>query len=438
MTFVSILIAVLVFSLLVLFHEFGHFIVAKAVGIGVTEFSLGMGPRILSFQKGDTRYSWKAIPFGGSCAMVGEDEDEEKPPANSFNAKPAWARFLVVLAGPAFNVILAFLLSFFLIGMGGINTRQVSSVTRNGPAEKAGIEAWKDSVTSINGKKIGMGRDLYLYTLSHPLDGSEVTLTVERDGEERTVTIDPKISGFRIGIAYMSSDEAAALSSVTEGLPAYQAGLRAGDVITTVNGETIESGKALADYFSAHPVDGSTLTLDVVRGGEKLTLQMTPEPYEAYDLGFQAFFVYKEWDGNVGELLSSSLNEIRYWLSYVVITLKMLFAGQVGVKDLSGPVGIVSTISSAVENGVENGGTKLAFINVLELTVLLSVNLGVMNLLPIPALDGGRILFILFEMIFRKPVPKKAEGIVHLIGFALLMLLMVFILFNDILRLIRG
>ena len=144
MTVVSILIAVLVFSLLVLFHEFGHFIVAKAVGVGVTEFSLGLGPRILSFQKGETRYSWKAIPFGGSCPMVGEDEDEEKPPANSFNAKPAWARFLVVLAGPAFNVILAFVLSFFLIGMGGINTSQVSSVTRNGPAEKAGIEAWKD------------------------------------------------------------------------------------------------------------------------------------------------------------------------------------------------------------------------------------------------------------------------------------------------------
>ena len=115
MTFTSILIAVLVFSVLVLFHEFGHYILAKAVGIGVVEFSLGMGPRILSFTKGETRYSWKAIPFGGSCAMVGEDEDDTAP--NAFNSKPAWARFLVVLAGPAFNVILALILSFFLIGM---------------------------------------------------------------------------------------------------------------------------------------------------------------------------------------------------------------------------------------------------------------------------------------------------------------------------------
>ena len=436
MTAVSIIIAVLVFSLLVLFHEFGHFIVAKAVGIGVTEFSLGMGPRILSFQKGETRYSWKAIPFGGSCAMVGEDE--ENPAPNAFNSKPAWARFLVVLAGPAFNVILALLFSFLLIGLGGVNLQTVSQVTKNGPADKAGIVAWQDSVTSINGKKIPMGRDLYLYTLSHPLDGSEVTLTVSRNGEERTVVLDPKTEGYRIGIVYNNSEDPASLSGVTEGLPADQAGLKAGDVITAINGTPIPSGKAMAEYFTEHPVDGSPMALSVRRGSEELTLTMQPKHYEAYDLGFQAFFVYDDWDGNLGTLLSYSLKEIRYWVSYVFVTLKMLFSGQVGVKDLSGPVGIVSTISTAVQTGVENGGTKLAFINVLELIVLLSVNLGIMNLLPIPALDGGRILFILFEMIFRKPVPKTAEGIVHLIGFALLMILMVFILFNDILRLFRG
>ena len=437
MTFVSILIAILVFSVLVLFHEFGHFIVAKAVGIGVTEFSLGMGPRILSFQKGETRYSWKAIPFGGSCAMVGEDEENQAP--NAFNSKPAWARFLVVFAGPAFNVILALILSFFLIGKGGINTTTVHQVTAGSAAAKAGITAWEDSVTSINGKKIAMGRDLFLYMLSNPLDGSEVTVGLKnKAGEERTVKIDPKISGFRIGIAYTNSDGPAAISTVTEGLPAAKAGLQAGDVVTAINGSEIASGSEMAQYFQANPTDGSTLELTVKRGEEILTLNMTPEPYEDNDLGFQAYYVYEEWDGNLGTLLSSSLKEVRYWLSYVVVTLRMLFTGRVGVKDLSGPVGIVSTISTAVETGVENGGTKLAFINVLELTVLLSVNLGVMNLLPIPALDGGRILFILYELIFRKPVPRKAEGIVHLIGFALLMLLMVFVLFNDILRLIRG
>ena len=436
MTFTSILIAVLVFSVLVLFHEFGHYILAKAVGIGVVEFSLGMGPRILSFTKGETRYSWKAIPFGGSCAMVGEDEDDPAP--NAFNSKPAWARFLVVLAGPAFNVVLALILSFFLIGMGGINTNTIHQVTKGSAAEQAGITAWEDSLISINGKKIAMGRDFLLYTLSHPLDGSDVTVTVRnKAGEERTYTLDPKVSGYRIGISYTNSEAPAALSAITAESPAEKAGLKAGDIVTAINGNTITSGTAMGEYFSAHPIDGTALELTVKRGSETLTLIMTPEPYEAYDLGFQAYYVYDEWNGNIGTLLSASLREVRYWLSYVVVTLKMLFSGQVGVKDLSGPVGIVSTISTAVESGAESGGAKMAAVNVLELMVLLSVNLGVMNLLPIPALDGGRILFILYEMIFRRPVPKKAEGVIHLIGFALLMLLMVFVLFNDILRLFK-
>ena len=162
---------------------------------------------------------------------------------------------------------------------------------------------------------------------------------------------------------------------------------------------------------------------------------MTPEPYETEDLGFQAYYVYEEWDGNIGRLVSASLREVRYWLSYTAVTLRMLIGGKVGVRDLSGPVGIVSTIGSMVETGMENGGFTEALLNVLTMMVLLSVNLGVMNLLPIPALDGGRLLFILFEMIFRRKVPPKAEGIVHLIGFVLLMVLMVAVLFSDVLKL---
>ena len=149
----GIIIAIIVFSILVLFHEFGHFIMAKAVGIGVTEFSLGMGPRIFSFGKGETKYSLKALPFGGSCAMVGEDDPEEEA-LNSFGAKPAWARFLVVFAGPAFNIILAFLASLFLLGFGGVNTNDVHAVTAGSPAQEAGIEAWKDKVTAIDGHRI--------------------------------------------------------------------------------------------------------------------------------------------------------------------------------------------------------------------------------------------------------------------------------------------
>ena len=429
----SILIAIIVFSVLVLFHEFGHFIVAKAVGIGVIEFSLGMGPRILSFGKGETRYSWKAIPFGGSCAMVGEDEDSDAP--NAFGSKPAWARFLVVIAGPAFNILLAFIMSLFLTGFGGVNTSVVHSVTAGSAAEQAGIEAWKDSVTAINSKRIVMGRELLVYTNLHPLDGSDVTVELERNGNKRTVVINPKVSGYRIGISYMATDEPARLTQVTEGGPAEKAGLRTGDVITSINGTAIGNGSDMRRYLEEHPIDGTTMTLGIERSSERLTIDMTPEAYEAFDLGFAATYVYEEWDGNIWKLIRYSAREVRYWLSYTFMSIRMLVSGKVGVRDLSGPVGIVSTIGTVVESGMESGGTGAAALNVLTMLVLLSVNLGVMNLLPIPALDGGRILFILYEIIFRKPVPQKAEGVIHLIGFVLLMGLMVVVLFSDILKL---
>lgn len=430
----GILVAIIVFSILVLFHEFGHFIMAKAMGIGVTEFSLGMGPRIFSFGKGETKYSLKWIPFGGSCAMVGEDEDNPAP--NAFNNKPAWARFLVVFAGPAFNIILAFLLSLFLVGFGGINTSMVHSVTPDSAAEKAGIEAYKDRVVAIDGHTIQMGRDFLLYTLSNSLDGKPVQVSLKNEkGEIREVTIDPKISGYRVGIHYSADESAALLEKITEDSPAMRAGLKAGDKVISVGGVSIGSGGELRQYLSEHPLDGSMISFQVEREGQILSIDLTPEPYESFDLGFQAFYVYEDWDGNLLHLIGAGFKEVRSWISYTFTTLKMLVSGKLGVNDLSGPVGIVVTIDNAVDSGMENGGVGIAALNVLVLMVLLSVNLGIMNLLPIPALDGGRILFLLYEMIFRKQVPQKAESVVHLIGFILLMILMVFVLFNDIRRL---
>lgn len=430
----NILIALIVFSILVLFHEFGHFIMAKAVGIGVTEFSLGLGPRIFSFGKGETKYSLKAIPFGGSCAMVGEDEEDTSP--NAFYSKSVWARLLVVVAGPLFNIILAFLLSLFLVGFGGINTAQIYQVTKGSAAEQAGITIWEDSLVAINGKKITMGRELMLYLLNHPLGDDPVTVTVRNQaGEERTLTLDTKISGFLMGISYLPSQEPAALSEISAGSAAEKAGLKAGDVIVGINGTTIGNGVEMEAYLSNNPFDGSPLALEVLREGQQISLTLTPEAYEGHDLGFQAYYVYDEWDGNLLTLAGAALREVRFWLHYTLVTLKMLFSGQLGVKELSGPVGIVNTIGMAVESGMESGGAGVAALNVLTLTVVLSANLGVMNLFPFPALDGGRILFMIFEIIFRKPLPRKVEGAIHMAGFALLMLLMIFVLVNDILRL---
>ena len=426
----KIIIAILIFSLLILFHELGHFLLAKACGVGVTEFALGMGPKLVSWGKGETKYAVKALPFGGSCTMVGEDE--ENPAPNAFGNKKAWQRFLVIVAGPCFNFLLAFLCSLIFIGVGGVNEPVVYSVGKE--AAEAGIRK-DDIIKSIGGTKITIGREIPLYVYNHPLDGT-AEIVLERNGEILTKTVNTHREGWRMGISYMADETGCRLSTISEGSAAESAGLRAGDVLVSINGTKIESGKQLSAYFEENPMDGSLLDLVVMRDGAELHFSFQPSHYETEELGFDAEYFYDETSRiGFGDLIRYSAKEVTYWIRYTLMSLRMLISGQVGVQDLSGPVGIVDTIGQAVEEGEKSGGFKDAALNVLMLMILLNANLGLMNLLPIPALDGGRLIFILIELITRKRVPQKFEGLVHLIGFILLMALMVFVLFNDVLRL---
>ncbi len=428
----KIVIAVLIFSILILFHELGHFLLAKACGIGVTEFALGMGPVIVSWGKGETKYAIKALPFGGSCSMVGEDEDDPAP--NAFVNKKAWQRFLVIAAGPCFNFILAFICSFFYVGFGGVNKPVVYSVAKGSGAEEAGVMVG-DTIRSINGESISLGREITLYLFDHPLDGT-AEVVLERGGEQLTKTIDTHQEGWRMGISYMADESGCTISSVMEDSPAESAGVKAGDQLISIDGTAIASGKALSDHFSAHPMDGSLLTMIVLRDGEEMTFTFLPSRYEQEALGFSAENLYAEpSETGFWGLFKYSAKEVVYWIRYTFMSLRMLIGGRVGVKDLSGPVGIVETIGQAVQEGAEAGGFKDAALNVLMMMILLNANLGFMNLLPIPALDGGRLLFILIELISGKRVPARFEGLVHLVGFILLMGLMVFVLFNDVARL---
>ena len=427
----KILIAILIFSILILFHELGHFLLAKACGVGVTEFALGMGPILVSWGKGETKYAIKALPFGGSCSMVGEDEENSAP--NAFGNKKAWQRFLVIAAGPCFNFILAFICSLFFIGFGGVNKPIVYSVSKGSGAAEAGIQVG-DTVKSINGKKITLGREIQLYLFDHPLEGS-AEIVLERKGETLTKTVNTHQEGWRMGITYMADETGCTISSVTADSAAESAGLKAGDVLLKINGTEIATGKALSEYFDAHPMDGSLLTLTMRRDGQEMEFKFLPSRYSLEDLGFSAEFYYDDADGTgFFKLLGYSAKEVVYWIRYTLMSLRMLISGRVGMKDLSGPVGIVDTIGQAVEEGTKSGGFREAALNVLMLMILLNANLGLMNLLPIPALDGGRLLFILIELVTGKRVPAKFEGLVHLIGFILLMVLMVFVLFNDLLR----
>lgn len=337
----KIILAILVFSLIIIFHEFGHFLFAKLGGIGVTEFSLGMGPRILSKQIGETRYSWKLLPFGGSCMMVGEDGESEEE--NAFGSKSVWTRISVVAAGPIFNFILAFFLSLFIVGSIGYDAPDVAVVVDGYPAAEAGMQAG-DRIISMNQKKIHIYREVSFYVQTH--QGETVTVTYERDGERHTVTLEPKQS---------------------------------------------ESG--------------------------------------TYLLGFRGSGVRTK--GNVFQTIAYSAYEVKYWISTTLKSLEMMFAGQVSANDISGPVGIIDTIGNTYEASKEDGSFYV-WLNMLNISILLSANVGVMNLLPIPALDGGRLVFLFLEVLRRgKRIDPEKEGMVHFAGLVLLMALMLVVMFND-------
>ena len=337
----KILIAIIIFSAIILIHELGHFLLAKINGISVTEFSLGMGPRLFSIQKGETRYSVKLLPLGGSCAMVGEDTAEEELPG-SFNAAPVWARISVVLAGPVFNFILAWVLALIIVGSVGYDNTMVDIIPDSAAAE-AGMEDG-DQIISINGSRTFLYREVSLYSSLH--QGQTATVVYERNGEKQTVVLTPKKS---------------------------------------------DTG--------------------------------------AYLYGFSKS-VYRD-KGNVFQVFGYSGAEVRYWMKATVESLSMLVRGQVGLNEMSGPVGIVDAIGETYQESRPDGWFYVAM-NLLMMAILLSVNLGVMNLLPIPALDGGRLVFLIIEAIRGKALPAEKESMVHFLGFVFLMGLMVLILFNDV------
>ena len=337
----SIIVALVIFGLLIFIHELGHFLLAKRGGIGVTSFSLGMGPAILKKQIGETEYALRILPFGGSCAMVGEDTESDAE--NAFNKKGVWTRISVVAAGPIFNFLLAFVGAVIMVLSIGVDKPIIAEMMDGYPAYEAGVRAG-DEVISMNGRNIGVYRDVSLYVQLH--QGETVDLVYARDGQRYETTIVPKMG---------------------------------------------EDG-----YY-----------LMGITGG-----------------------AYSKCD-NPLEVIKYAGAEVGYWIHVVFDSLKMMVTGQVGREDVGGPVRIVGMMGDVYEESAAIGSFAV-FINMLNMVIFLSANLGVMNLLPIPALDGGRLFIMLIEVVTRRRVPEKIEGYIHTAGFMLLMGFMVFILFNDI------
>lgn len=329
----TILIAVLMFGILVFVHEAGHFLTARAFGIKIHEFALGMGPAIFKKEKNNVTYSLRAVPIGGFVKLEGEDVTSDDPRA--FNNKPPLARIAVLLAGGIMNIITGFLVFvLFYTLTTHVNVPVVDRILPDTPAETAGL-AEGDRILSINGRKVNIQSDVSL-SLYENRD-NEARITVLRNGQKLHVKLKP-----------MKSEE----------------------------------GNYLIGFTPTR-------------------LEMTP-----------------------GLVIKNAYYNTFFVVRLVYFSIAEMIKGNIGIQDISGPVGIVSEISRATKSNE-------AVLSVLNFVALIAVNLGVMNLLPLPALDGGRIFFALVELIRRKPVKPEHEGIVHFVGFALLILLMIAVTFSD-------
>lgn len=356
---IKIILFLLIFGLVVVAHEFGHFLLAKINGIRVIEFSVGMGPKLLKFQGKETLYTLRLLPIGGACMFDQEDgleaaeqnksggnDAKTEPEEGSFAAAKVGARIATVVAGPIFNFILAYILSLFVVGMCGSDPAAIANVMDGYPAQEAGLQSG-DRIVSLNGERVYLYREVSFFSGSN--QGEQVKIVYERDGERYHTTIDPKY------------DE--------------------------------QTGR--------------------------------------YYMGFSGGYYEKD---NALEIIRDSYYEVRYWIKVTYKSLGMLISGQASVKDLSGPVGVAQVVGDVYEEASDYGLLTVVA-SMLNIAILLSANLGVMNLLPLPALDGGRLVFMIIELFRGKPVPKEKEAMVHFAGFVLLMLLMIFVLYNDVMRL---
>lgn len=389
MTVLKILAALFIFGIIIMVHEWGHFLVAKWMKVRVNEFAIGMGPKLVSWGKGETRYSLRLFPIGGFCAMEGEDDGAPTPAAmggnadrdvadtengvadtengatvterdsGSFAEKPVWRRILIVVAGATMNLILGFLVLFCTFAF--------------------------CQTKAANGK------------------------------------------------AYFNSTS---IAELPEDSSAYETGLRVGDTVLRVNGKRIATDMDLSMLMQSD--EDGVLSMVVRRDGEKVTLpavkfrlatdEESGTRYLIYDFKVQAI------ERNAWTTLKQA-GKMEYSMAVMVWrSLGDLLSGRYGLNDLSGPVGTVDYIGDAVSQAVTLDGLR----TLLTLIALITINVGVFNLLPLPALDGGRLLFLIIEGVTRKKIPAKYEGIVHFIGLLLLFALMIVVTFSDIRKLITG
>ena len=439
---------IVVIGPLILIHELGHFLVARLCGVGVERFSIGFGPVLLRWRGRETEYCLSAIPMGGYVKMMGEENPLEGgggvdyDPSKAFAGKPLWARFLVVFAGPGMNFVLPWAIFAVMLATVGrpVWPAAIGRVESDGPAAAAGLRTG-DTVLAVDGAPIRHWEDFERAVAGS--DGRALALRVRGDGRERPLTVTPRRKTFTepvfretrhawdIGV---TPHFVAEVSSIGPNSPAERAGLRAGDVVTAVADQPVYTHNDVVDAIRARP--GQTFPLTVERGGGRLTLTITPEPVQEKSpdgreltIGkIQAGFTPRavSWEA-YGPIEAIGHGVVRTWdLSVLILKgLGKLITGSLARSNIGGPIQI------AIEAGrqAKEGPSALAL-----LVAMISVNLAVLNLLPVPMLDGGHLFFFVVEAVRGRPLSLRKREAAQQLGFVLLMLLMVYALYNDLVR----
>lgn len=403
---------IFVLGFLVFIHEGGHFIVAKACGISVREFSIGFGPKIYMRQGKETKYTLRLIPFGGYVDMLGESErsDEE----GSFSNSSIWKRMAVVVAGATVNIVFGLIVYFSLMA---VDFNEVSPIIDSIGSEYAenliGLQSG-DIIKNVNGKNIHLKSDLD-EALQNSND-ENISLKIQRNNEEKNISVKAtkKISKY-IGIYFGTSDTATSeIQYVQQNSPAEQAGLKKGDKIIGINDITTNDPNIIVENIVSDEI-----SFKIDRDGDVIDVSVIPENIENFVLGVMLKPADASFQNRVYYGFWESISYIKTLWENII----MLFTGNVQMDQMMGPIGISQAIVQT--NGVSQ------FVYFLS---IISLSLGVSNLLPIPALDGGRLLLLIIEAIRRKPLKEELELKIQLLGFSFIILLSLYISFNDILR----
>ncbi len=432
----------LVLGVMVLIHEWGHFVAARIFGVRVDVFSIGFGPRLFGWKKGPTDYRVSALPLGGYVRMAGQDLSEvdagEKPPTGApdeLMSKPRWQRALISFAGPAVNLIFPIFLLTGLFAMVGVPYPAYLDAPVHVTGLPANAEASSspsplkpgDTVLSINGVATPSWEKALL-ALKQAGGGATIKMDVDDSGTRRTVEVPPKVASDPSQILGYAPIRPI-IDQVAPGTPADHAGLREGDEITAVNGNKIEYWEQF--MVATQSSNGEPITLDVKRNGQSVRLVVTPKKGAA-DAGANVYQVgvarrdeiaYKHV--SFGESVRIGGAETVDTISRTVDVVGKLFSGRVSIKQLQGPVGISHMAGQAVRRGP---------MDVIFLMVLISVNLGILNLLPIPILDGGNILLLAIEGVMRRDLSLSFKERFVQVGLVFLLVIFAIVMYNDILR----